>query len=64
MALRAVVFKSLMVQGSVKRQVVRVMGKSSGKIRLVLRRRGIRLTIKRKSNELRRGNLFDYYYNS
>ena len=55
----AVVFESLMEQGSVKRvdsgrprlRPVRVVGDkgySSGKIRLYLRRRGIRLTIPRK----------------
>lgn len=62
----AVVFESLMAQGSVKRvgsgrprlrpqRVVGDKGYSSGKIRLYLRRRGIRLIIPRKSNELRRG---------
>ena len=62
----AVVFESLMQQGSVKRsasgrprlrprRVVGDKGYSSGKIRLDLRRRGIRLTIPRKSNERRRG---------
>ncbi len=55
-----------MEQGAVKRvtsgrprlrphRLVGVMGYSSGKIRLYLRRRGIRLTIPRKSNERRRG---------
>lgn len=62
----AVVFESLMQQGSVKRsgsgrprlrprRVVGDKGYSSGKIRCYLRRRGIRLTIPRKSNEQRRG---------
>ena len=62
----AVVFESLMQQGSVKRvgcgrprlrprRVVGDKGYSSGKIRLYLRRRGIRLTIPRKSNERQRG---------
>ncbi len=37
------------------RRVVGDKGYSSGKIRLYLRRRGIRLTIPRKSNERRRG---------
>lgn len=62
----AVVFEKLMEQGAVKRdgvgrprlrpiRVVGDKGYSSGKIRLYLRRRGIRLTIPRKSNERRRG---------
>ncbi len=62
----AVVFESLMQQGSVKRsgsgrprlrprRVVGDKGYSRGKIRCYLRRRGIRLTIPRKSNEQRRG---------
>lgn len=37
------------------RRVVEDKGYSSGKIRCYLRRRGIRLTIPRKSNEQRRG---------
>lgn len=60
----AVVFESLMAQGSVKRvtsgrprlrprRVVGDKGYSSRKIRLYLRRRGIRLTIPHKSNERR-----------
>ena len=59
-------FEKLMEQGAVKRdgvgrprlrprRVVGDKGYSSGKIRLYLRRRGIRLTIPRKSNERRRG---------
>lgn len=62
----ALMFESIMQQGSVKRagcgrprlrplRVVGDKGYSSGKIRLYLRRRGIRLTIPRKSNERRRG---------
>ena len=62
----AVVFESLMAQGSVKRlgagcprlRPLRVVGDkaySSGSIRRYLRRRGIRLTIPRKNNERRRG---------
>lgn len=62
----AVVFEQLMEQGRVKRvtsgrprlrphRLVGDKGYSSGKIRLYLRRRGIRLTIPRKSNERRRG---------
>lgn len=62
----AVVFESLMAQGSVKRvgsgrprlrpqRVVGDKGYSSGKIRLYLRRRHIRLTIPCKLNERRRG---------
>ena len=62
----AVVFESLMEQGSVKRsgagrprlrplRVVGDKGYSSGSIRRYLRRRGIRLTIPRKDNERRRG---------
>lgn len=62
----AVVFESLMTQGSVKRpgagrprlrplRVVGDKGYSSGSIRRYLRRRGIRLTIPRKDNERRRG---------
>lgn len=61
-----VVFEQLMSQGSVKRpgcgrprlrpkRVVADKGYSSGKIRRYLRRRGIRLTIPRKSNEKHRG---------
>lgn len=62
----AVVFEQLMEQGAIKRQgvgrprlrpnrVVGDKGYSSGQIRLYLRRRGIRLTIPRKSNEKHRG---------
>ncbi len=62
----AVVFESLMRQGSVKRpgagrprlrplRVVGDKGYSSGSIRRYLRRRGIRITIPRKDNERRRG---------
>ena len=62
----AVVFEQLMAQGAVKRPrvgrprlrpkgVVGDKGYSSGNIRRYLRRRGIRLTIPRKSNERRRG---------
>lgn len=62
----AVVFEQLMEQGVVKRsragrprlrprRVVGDKGYSSGNIRRYLRRRGIRLTIPRKSNECRRG---------
>jgi len=62
----AVVFEQLMAQGAVKRprvgrprlrpkRVVGDKGYSSGNIRRYLRRRGIRLTIPRKSNERRRG---------
>ena len=62
----AVVFEQLMEQGTVKRsgvgrprlrpkRVVGDKGYSSGNIRRYLRRRGIRLTIPRKSNERRRG---------
>ncbi|NMG07788.1 IS5 family transposase [Brasilonema sp. UFV-L1] len=61
-----VVFEQLIEQGVVKRPssgrprlrphlVVGDKGYSSRKIRLYLRRRGIRLTIPRKSNEPRRG---------
>lgn len=69
----AVVFEPLMAQGSVKRvgigrprlrpgRVVGDKGYSSGKIRLYLRRRGIRLTIPRKSNERRRGKFDKLIY--
>lgn len=62
----AVVFEQLMAQGTVKRprvgrprlrpkRVVGDKGYSSGNIRRYLQRRGIRLTIPRKSNERRRG---------
>lgn len=62
----AVVFEQLMEQGAVKREgsgrprlrpkrVVGDKGYSSRKIRLYLRRRGIRLTIPRKDNERHRG---------
>lgn len=62
----AVVFEQLMEQGAVKRagvgrpllrpeRVVGDKGYSSSTIRRYLRRRGIRLTIPRKSNERRRG---------
>lgn len=62
----AVVFEQLMAQGAVKRagggrprlrprRVVGDKGYSSVTIRRYLRRRGIRLTIPRKSNECRRG---------
>lgn len=62
----AVVFEQLMSQGAVKRtgagrprlrpqRVSGDKGYSSGTIRRYLRRRGIRLTIPRKSNERRRG---------
>ena len=62
----AVMFEQLMAQGAVKRprvgrprlrpkRVVGDKGYSSGNIRRYLRRRGIRLTIPRKSNERRRG---------
>ncbi len=62
----AVVFEQLMQQGAIKRQragrprlrpnrVVGDKGYSSGQIRRYLRRRGIRLTIPRKSNEKHRG---------
>lgn len=62
----AAVFEQLMEQGAVKREragrprlrPVRVSadkGYSSGKIRMYLRRRGIRSTIPRKDNERRRG---------
>ena len=61
-----VVFEQLMEQGTVKRigagrprlrphRVVGDKGYSSGTIRRYLRRRGIRLTIPRKSNEKHRG---------
>ena len=61
----AVVFEQLMEQGAVKREgpgrprlrprrVSGDKGYSSGKIRLYLRRRGIRITIPRKDNERRR----------
>lgn len=61
-----VVFEQLMAQGAVKRpgggrprlrprRVVADKGYSSAKIRRYLRRRGIRLTIPRKSNEKHRG---------
>lgn len=69
----AVAFEHLMAQGSVKRvgigrprlrpgRVVADKGYSSGKIRLYLRRRGIRLTIPRKSNERRRGKFDKLIY--
>lgn len=62
----AVVFEQLMEQGTVKRigagrprlrphRVVGDKGYSSGSIRRYLRRRNIRLTIPRKSNEKHRG---------
>lgn len=62
----AVVFESLMEQGTVKRpgagrprlrpqRISGDKGYSSGKIRCYLRRRGIRMTIPRKDNERRRG---------
>lgn len=62
----AVVFEQLMEQGTVKRsgvgrprlrpkRVVGDKGYSSGTIHRYLRRRGIRLTIPRQSNEPRRG---------
>ena len=62
----AVVFEQLMSQGAVKRprfgrprlrpgRVVGDKGYSSINIRRYLQRRGIRLTIPRKSNERRRG---------
>ena len=62
----AVVFEQLMEQGAVKRpnggrprlrpkRVSGDKGYSSGPIRRYLRRRGIRVTIPRKSNERRRG---------
>lgn len=61
-----VMFEPLMEQGAVKRakggrprlrprRVVADKGYSSGKIRHYLRRRGIRLTIPRKTNEKHRG---------
>jgi transposase len=62
----AVVFETLMEQGSIKRtgsgrprlrpsRVVGDKGYSSCKIRRCLRRRGIRVTIARKENERHRG---------
>lgn len=62
----AVVFEQLMEQGTVKRKssgrprlrpcrVSGDKGYSSSKIRVYLRRRGIRITIPRKDNERRRG---------
>ena len=62
----AVVFERLMSQGTVKRlgvgrprlrplRVVGDKGYSSGSIRRYLRRRGIRFTIPRKSNEHKKG---------
>lgn len=62
----AVVFEQLMTQGAVKRpkvgrprlrpgRVVGDKGYSSFNIRRYLQRRGIRLTIPRRSNERRRG---------
>ncbi|WP_410510478.1 transposase [Nodosilinea sp. E11] len=62
----AVVFEQLMEQGAVKRptggrprlrpkRIAGDKGYSSGPIRRYLRRRGIRVTIPRKSNERRRG---------
>ena len=71
----AVVFEQLMEQGTVKRpgvgrprlrpkRVVGDKGKSRGNIRRYLRRRGIRLTIPRKSNERRRGKFDKSIYRS
>lgn len=71
----AVVFEQLMEQGAVKREgpgrprlrprrVSGDKGYSSGKIRLYLRRRGIRITIPRKDNERRRGKFDKSLYRS
>lgn len=66
-------FEPLMEQGAVKRaqggrprlrprRVVADQGYSSGKIRRDLRRRGIRLTIPRKTNEKHRGQFDQTIY--
>lgn len=71
----APVFEQLMEQGAVKRagvgrprlrpgRVVGDKGYSSGTIRRYLRRRGIRLTIPRKSNERRQGKFDKSIYRS